>query len=96
MKIEGCSRVPHNRSPPLGSPQPPPLSQVITLPHDDDHFHLNDDDFEVDCVGYDWPDLRNQIKGKLSQFQGKLDIFQLSQFYGDDDDNDDALADTIC
>ena len=60
MKIEGCSRVPHNRSPPLGSPQPPPLSQVITLPHDDDHFHLNDDDdFDLDFVGYDWPDLRN-------------------------------------
>ena len=40
MKIEGCSRVPHNRSLPLGSPQPPPLSQVITLAHDDhDHAH---------------------------------------------------------
>ena len=45
MKIEGCSRVPHNRSPPLGSPQPPPLSQVITLPH---HHHHDDSDNDDD------------------------------------------------
>ena len=48
MKIEGCSRVPHNRSLPLGSPQPPPLSQVITLAHDDDHDNDDEDDDEDD------------------------------------------------
>ena len=42
MKIEGCSRVPHNRSLPLGTPQPPPLSQVITLQHH--HHHEEGDD----------------------------------------------------
>ena len=48
MKIEGWNRVPHNRSPPLGSPQPPPLSQVITLAHDDDHRYISDDDYDFD------------------------------------------------
>ena len=61
MKIEGCSRVPHNRSPPLGSPQPPPLSQVITLPHHhhDDDSDNDDDDSDSDDDGHSDSDVDN-------------------------------------